>query len=613
MLTRKDIIKVNRLFRRIWNFRGTLSSKLMLIVLVVSVVQLVSSFYTYLNAYREQRNSVITLSQQMLHQANSNYFSYIIQNVTDASQEIFYNSVFWNNDTTAASLTEHNDFFPVLGSKYQSLSPIDSIYLYSSRSNQLYIMDELSFNGIPVKTIGNSIFTTDNQEMSEMEWFNSAIEGKGKAVITSGTGYRAHSQVQFCVSRYVKYPLLNNNYYYVIAFNISSKDIDLLASQICEQGESLLIVDQSKQILYDSENRPADSLTEVMSRLGALDSQNSYIRADFDGEPRIIVTDTSPSNNLTMIKIISEKEMLGDLRHQMIVNSFLYIIIYIIGFVFCITTVNRTSGPIEKLAERMQNYRQNEVYDDRELESRQDEVGVLYRSFNEMNDKMNTLIHSVYESQIQEKQAKLETLQAQLDPHFLYNTLQTISGIAIEKNISEIEEINNSLSKILRYSLNNQKTTVPVYEELEIVEYYMNIQKYRYEGRISLETDLSPEALETMVPVFSLQLGVENAIKHGMEEIISAVRIRIYDEISPDAKILIIENNGKQVDPERLANIRDALSKGYRTESGVSQRGLINLNDRIRQHFGDQYGINIESDEQSTKLIIRVPKRSLNV
>lgn len=93
-----------------------------------------------------------------------------------------------------------------------------------------------------------------------------------------------------------------------------------------------------------------------------------------------------------------------------------------------------------------------------------------------MNERINTLIESEYQSQIQEKQARLEALQAQLDPHFLYNTLQTISGIAIENNVLEIEEINNSLSEILRYSLNNSKQLVKIDEEVKIVQDYMNIQ-----------------------------------------------------------------------------------------------------------------------------------------
>ena len=113
----------------------------------------------------------------------------------------------------------------------------------------------------------------------------------------------------------------------------------------------------------------------------------------------------------------------------------------------------------------------------------------------------------------------------------LYNTLQTISGIAIENNVLEIEEINNALSGILRYSLNNSKSIVKVSEEVRIVRDYMDIQKYRFGDKISLEIKLSDKALDMLVPVFTLQLPVENAIKHGMEKTTKAVHICIYDII----------------------------------------------------------------------------------
>ena len=310
--------------------------------------------------------------------------------------------------------------------------------------------------------------------------------------------------------------------------------------------------------------------------------------------------------------------------------------------------------PIENLAGTMRHYKQGESYEEPLLAKRSDEVGTLYSSFEKMNLRINTLIESEYQSQIQEKQAKLEALQAQLDPHFLYNTLQTISGIAIENNVLEIEEINNALSGILRYSLNNSKSIVKVSEEVRIVRDYMDIQKYRFGDKISLEIKLSDKALDMLVPVFTLQLPVENAIKHGMEKTTKAVHICIYDIIKEDiyprafcnaspaggfsAKLknkvsprapriscpcgadfqlklknkvceFYIEDNGDGVEAERLKEIQNMLnSKGGAPANGYKQKGLVNLNERIRQQFGPAYGVSIEQrDGGGIRVKITVP------
>lgn len=190
-----------------------------------------------------------------------------------------------------------------------------------------------------------------------------------------------------------------------------------------------------------------------------------------------------------------------------------------------------------------------------------------------MNERINTLIESEYQSQIQEKQARLEALQAQLDPHFLYNTLQTISGIAIENNVLEIEEINNSLSEILRYSLNNSKQLVKIDEEVKIVQDYMNIQKHRFGDRVNLEIDLSKEALELRVPVFFLQLPVENAIKHGMEKSVHTVNIHVYDTRIRH----IFISMWKMMDMELPMNVWKRSERCFGEKAG---RNLMNINQK---------------------------------
>ena len=188
--------------------------------------------------------------------------------------------------------------------------------------------------------------------------------------------------------------------------------------------------------------------------------------------------------------------------------------------------------------------------------------------------------------------------------------MQTISGIAIENNVLEIEEINNSLSEILRYSINNSKQLVKIDEEVKIVQDYMNIQKHRFGDRVNLEIDLSKEALELRVPVFFLQLPVENAIKHGMEKSVHTVNIHVYDTRIRHIFYIHVEDDGHGVTDERLEEIRTMLRGESRTESNeYKPKGLVNLNERIRQQFGSDYGVWIDHmAEGGTQVVLTVPE-----
>jgi two-component system sensor histidine kinase YesM len=310
-----------------------------------------------------------------------------------------------------------------------------------------------------------------------------------------------------------------------------------------------------------------------------------------------------------MAKIIPKETIIGNIITQFIGNCVIILVIFVLGIFILFYLINKITRSIEDLAGIMRNYQWGIEYNNPLLAQRVDEIGFLYTSFEKMNKKINQLIESEYQSQIQEKQARLEALQAQLDPHFLYNTLQTISGIAIEKNVPEIEQINNSLSNILRYSLNKNKTIVTVSNELQNLKDYMEIQKYRYGERINLICHLSDHVLDCKIPVFALQLVVENSIRHGSEKKIGVENIVVYDETEENNRSLIIKDNGSGIEERRLSEIRDMLDKkGKNGGEGYDQKGLINLHERLKQHFGECYGVEIaNNDDEGTIVKIKIP------
>ena len=584
-----------------------LSNKITFVIGVILVIQVVMFFVMYSYSYHIRREEIIENNIQILHQVNTNYLAGIIEDIDTASMEIFFNKVFWKKNEQSP-VNEDDQIYNILASQYHSDNDLNSIYLYSSASNKFYIMDEASFNQIPVKSSASTLYIFNGDDLQKMPWYEAAQENKG-LVVSLATEIRHDNQHIICFSRYMKYPLKNNDYYFVISLNLDISKFDTLCHQLNNDSEELMIFNQEK-LIYNSGNQPDEVVNDLARAIQKQKEANYWFTTKINSRKYVVIGDRCEDNGWTMLKLVPHNEMNRDVKLQFWTNCLIVIFIFS-GGIFCLSyIINRTMKPIEDLAETMSHYRQGNCYEKPELSGRLDEVGTLYSSFEKMNVRINMLIESEYQSQIQEKQARLEALQAQLDPHFLYNTLQTISGIAIENNVFEIEDINNSLSEILRYSLNNSKQLVKIEEEVKIVQDYMNIQKYRFGDRLNLKIDLSSSALELRVPVFFLQLPVENAIKHGMEKSVHTVNIHIYDTQTKHIFNIHIEDDGHGVTKERLDEIRTMLRGEDRAEyKEYKPKGLVNLNERIRQQFGSDYGVWIDHmAEGGTQVVLTVPK-----
>lgn len=584
-----------------------LSNKITFVIGVILVIQVVMFFVMYSYSYHIRREEIVENNIQILHQVNTNYLAGIIEDIDTASMEIFFNKVFWKKNEQSP-VNEDDQIYNILASQYHSDNDLNSIYLYSSASNKFYIMDEASFNQIPVKSSASTLYIFNGDDLQKMPWYEAAQENKG-LVVSLATEIRHDNQHIICFSRYMKYPLKNNDYYFVISLNLDISKFDTLCHQLNNDSEELMIFNQEK-LIYNSGNQPDEVVNDLARAIQKQKEANYWFTTKINSRKYVVIGDRCEDNGWTMLKLVPHNEMNRDVKLQFWTNCLIVIFIFS-GGIFCLSyIINRTMKPIEDLAETMRHYRQGNCYEKPELSGRLDEVGTLYSSFEKMNVRINMLIESEYQSQIQEKQARLEALQAQLDPHFLYNTLQTISGIAIENNVFEIEDINNSLSEILRYSLNNSKQLVKIEEEVKIVQDYMNIQKYRFGDRLNLKIDLSSSALELRVPVFFLQLPVENAIKHGMEKSVHTVNIHIYDTQTKHIFNIHIEDDGHGVTKERLDEIRTMLRGEDRAEyKEYKPKGLVNLNERIRQQFGSDYGVWIDHmAEGGTQVVLTVPK-----
>lgn len=233
-----------------------------------------------------------------------------------------------------------------------------------------------------------------------------------------------------------------------------------------------------------------------------------------------------------------------------------------------------------------------------------DEISVLGRVFNEMVRDIKNLIQQVYQIETQKRNAELKSLQSQINPHFLYNTLDTAQWKALEYNAFEVADMINSLSGLFRIALSDGKEFITIDDEVQHVRNYLEIQKIRYKHKInySIEADNSIE--QYLVPKLIIQPLVENSIYHGLKLMKQNGIINI--NISSEKGYLFIQvvDNGLGMYPERLEIIRENLDKSIESE----HYGLYNINERLKLTFGNKYTIIIESEfEIGTKIFIQIP------
>ena len=266
-------------------------------------------------------------------------------------------------------------------------------------------------------------------------------------------------------------------------------------------------------------------------------------------------------------------------------------------------TSGMVSSRIERLTHFMQEVQEGSM--DMQMESDdRDEIGMLYRGFGSMMKRIRTLINEVYLSKITQKEAELKALQAQINPHFLYNTLSLINWKALAAGEEDISRMTLALSTFYRTALNRGRNVLQVETELSNTRAYLEIQSMLHDGDFDYEIEVQPEILQCVSRNLILQPLVENAIHHGIEEKTDGrgkITVRGWKE--DNCVWFMVEDNGVGMEQEVADKILTMESKGY---------GVRNVDERIRLCYGEKYAMKVESVVgKGTKMTIHFPARRL--
>ena len=290
----------------------------------------------------------------------------------------------------------------------------------------------------------------------------------------------------------------------------------------------------------------------------------------------------------------------------------LYIIFFLSNMIFCLILftviylffLNRVFNPIESLIENMSSKVETSLNYDFNY-NKNDEIGILVNSYNDMKNRINNLITINYKNKIEQKELELKQLQNQINPHFIYNTLESIHMMAEINDDSETSTMAEYFGTIIRYSMNRRINTVRLKEELEIIDNYIYLQKMRFDTLFIIENLVSDDVLECKIIKMIIQPLIENSIYHGLSECDGNGKIIIQGLKADKNLIITVSDNGTGIDEEQLVLLNDYINDRNECFNGIALR---NINKRLKLNYGEEYGLEVTSIlGKGTSMILTLP------
>ena len=454
---------------------------------------------------------------------------------------------------------------------------------------------------------GNQVFNP-NVDVKKMQWYVKAVEADGKRVFSS-------SHVQ---------NLVYDDYKWVVTLSkaIRTKEtgvilgallVDLNYSSITNLCQNInigkkgyiFLIDENGEVIYHPKQQliytglKREKIAEILS------CKEDYFIAEVDNEEKLYTMSTSEITGWTVVGVANIDELFSGREQTRNIYIGCAFLLLFSAFVVAVLFSDKLTKPITELRNSMKEVERGNFEGIQLDDTGDSEIGMLHRSFNIMTDEIQNLMDDKIENQKQKYKLEIRALQSQINPHFLYNTLDSIVWMAEGGNNEEVVIMTASLAKLLRQSISNEEELVTIEKEVGYVKSYLTIQKMRYRDQLTYEIDVDPSINSFQIVKLTLQPLVENAIYHGIKYR-ETKGIIIIKGFETETGILIqVIDNGIGMDEETLSHIFDKKEKSGKN-NGVA---VENVNRRLKLHYGEEYGLKYESKVNvGTTVSIILPK-----
>ena len=316
----------------------------------------------------------------------------------------------------------------------------------------------------------------------------------------------------------------------------------------------------------------------------------------------------SDSTGWTTVGVIPLRYINKDLAGIQYLTVIIIVLTIIIGVTVSVIIAQSLILPLENTVNALEKFSRGD-FAVRLKENRCDEIGKLNRIFNKAIKEINELMQKVTQSEILNKEMEFKTLQSQMNPHFLYNTLDTINWLAFKEKQTEICNLVAAISSLIRASISNKKSIITIEQELDYVKNYIYIQHIRYKDRFDIIYDIDESLLKQAVPKLIIQPIVENAIIHGIENSKNKNLLYISVKCENECIIIIVKDTGIGMTDEKVSELlKEPLNAEGDEQKAHTNLGLYAVHKRIQLMYGDLYGLTVHSQAgEGTTVTLHIP------
>lgn len=394
----------------------------------------------------------------------------------------------------------------------------------------------------------------------------------------------------------------------VISFYLKPSVKDEIMKDIpFQEGEHLYFLDPDNVPFHADDLDFYNRMKEegLLEKINRPQGGESPVTFELNDNKYLMVYDIGPEEGWKLVKPIPYSSIYEAARKTRNLSYFIGLLFLIASVILVTLISNAITQPLKKLSHQMKRFSEGTFDAEAPVKGR-DEIAYLTRHFNRMVIRTNDLINERYKMKLVEKNAILKALEAEINPHFLYNALQAISTKALKSGDFEVADMVDALALTLRYCISG-KDIVYAKEELKHIDRYLALQKARFGSRLNVAVEWEDSLMDFQIPKLSVTSLVENSIKHAVEKVSGEVRVLIRAELEEKQAVITVEDNGPGIPPARMEEILESLRTEWEEQEGENI-GLKNLNTRLKLLYGEEAGLHIQSGDTGTKMTMLIPR-----
>lgn len=588
--------KPNLITRMFGKFKSIQSTMLVsfsaLMVLAMLVFMVIAMRYTSGTIYEKSINYMSQIIQQVNYDIDT-YIEYMenISSVIAKSSDV-PRYLFDQNQTEAEREAE----------KERILTQFQTIM--ESRDD-IYNVAAVAKNGRYIINQGDDELT-GYVDIESLDWYQAAMESKsGIAVSSSHVQNAIQSSYKWVIT--LSRALVNNQTgeregLFFVDLNYSAIS-DLCNNNSIEEKGYIFVLDAEGNIVYHPKQQLMYGGLKTENIDAIMECREDSLIIDEGGDSKLYTMSKSKRTGWTVVGAVYTSELLKN-NEQAQMWYLLVASILLLAVIGISSIISREiTKPIRSLRDSMRKV-QNGQFDTHVEVITENEIGSLGRSFNLMTSEIQALMEQNVYEQKQKRKSELKALQAQINPHFLYNTLDSIIWMSEAGENDEVVEMTSALARLLRQSISNDKEEVELEKEIEYVKNYLTIQKMRYKDKLEFFIYVDPRVAHVPIIKLVLQPLVENAIYHGIKYKETKGNLKIYARPVDGRVEIVVADDGIGMDEDVMEHIFDE----HRKEQKRNGVGVPNVQKRLKLQYGSEYGIRYESVKGAgTKAVITIP------